>query len=842
MQDQSRINQEVLEDNALLQQRIKELEKSEANRKWSEETVRESGDRYRTLMENASDIVFWTDDTGHFTFVNPAVLRIIGYKEDEIIGKHYRMLIRPDMFDDAMKFFGRQFVKGIENTYSEYPVLTKGGHEVWLGQSTQLIVKDGHVTGFRAVARDITERKRREEAFRQEYSFRNAIIENIAEGLCVCHETAEYPFINFTIWNGRMTEITGYTVEEINRLGWHQTVYPDPELQAKVIERMKRMRQGEDLRAEEWEITRADGNKCVLNISTSVVESGDGLVHVLAILQDFTERKRAQNALRESETRYRLLAENSTDVIWTVDMNMRLTYVSLSVTRLLGFTAEEAMAGMLQQAYTPHSFEKAIRVFAEEMAIESAGHGEPTRSRMLELELVHKDGNTVPVEGNFCFLRDPTGKAIGVLAIVRDITERKLAEEALSLSNEIVTNMSDGVVLIRAGNGTIVYANPKFENMFGYERNELEGKSISVINAPSDKTPEAVAAEIATTLRDKGVWHGEVYSKKKDGTILWCLANVSTFKHSIHGEVWVAVHADITASKQAEQELWKQYELQRVLLSTIPAYVYVKDTDSVYLLGNKQFSELSGIPENEIPGKVDYDFFSETDADCFRKDDAEIITTGKAKLNYEMKGMDGKGDTIWFSTSKVPFFDPYDKKAGLVGICVNITARKRAEEELERYRKHLEDMVVERTAELEGKNITLQELNTTLKVLLKQREDDKKDLEERFVMNVQSLVLPYVERMKKGPLDIVQRPYLDIIEAHLHEIATPLLKNLRQFNLTPKEIKVAALVRQGRATKGIAEILGISTGSIDIHRKNVRKKLGLSNTKVNLQSYLESLE
>jgi PAS domain S-box-containing protein len=145
--------------------------------------------------------------------------------------------------------------------------------------------------------------------------------------------------------------------------------------------------------------------------------------------RDITERKRTEEALRESETRYRLLAENATDAIWTVGMDMRLTYISPSVTRLLGFTAEEAMALTMQQAYTPAAYEKAMQILAEEIALESAGHHDPNRTRMLELEMVHKDGKIVPVEGNFCFLRDPTGEAIGILAIARDITERKRAEE-----------------------------------------------------------------------------------------------------------------------------------------------------------------------------------------------------------------------------------------------------------------------------------------------------------------------------------------------------------------------------------------------------------------------------
>ena len=155
-----------------------------------------------------------------------------------------------------------------------------------------------------------------------------------------------------------------------------------------------------------------------------------------------SERKQAEEALRESEIRYRLLAENATDVIWTVGMDMRLTYVSPSVTRLLGFTEEEAIARTMQQALTPAAFEKAMQVFAEEMAIESAGLGDPTRSRKQELELFCKDGSTVLVEGNYCFLRDQRGKAIGILAILRDITERRQAEEALRESEKRYRELS----------------------------------------------------------------------------------------------------------------------------------------------------------------------------------------------------------------------------------------------------------------------------------------------------------------------------------------------------------------------------------------------------------------
>ncbi len=166
-------------------------------------------------------------------------------------------------------------------------------------------IKDeqGRVTTVIEYVKDITRRVQAEEALRRESAFRHTVIRRATEGLCVCHDIPEYPYVAFTVWNDRMTEITGYTMEEINRLGWYQTMYPDPEVQQRAVERMARMRQGDDIIAEEWTVTRADGAQRTLLISTSVLETDEAGTHVLAVMQDVTERKQAE------EERERLLTQ-----------------------------------------------------------------------------------------------------------------------------------------------------------------------------------------------------------------------------------------------------------------------------------------------------------------------------------------------------------------------------------------------------------------------------------------------------------------------------------------------------------------------------------------------------
>jgi diguanylate cyclase (GGDEF)-like protein/PAS domain S-box-containing protein len=125
----------------------------------------------------------------------------------------------------------------------------------------------------------------------EDHRFREAVIEHAAEGVCVCQDVPAEPFVRFTVWNRRMVEITGYQMTEINQLGWYQTLYPDPEVQRQARERMERMRQGDNLCFERWEITRANGAKRAIAISTSVLTAADGSVHVLGLMHDLSEEE-----------------------------------------------------------------------------------------------------------------------------------------------------------------------------------------------------------------------------------------------------------------------------------------------------------------------------------------------------------------------------------------------------------------------------------------------------------------------------------------------------------------------------------------------------------------------
>ena len=167
---------------------------------------------------------------------------------------------------------------------------------------------------------------------------------------------------------------------------------------------------------------------CGLDQQTILDDQGR-CVEILCIGNDITDRKQAKEALQKSEEKYRLIAENMVDVIAVLDMKLGYTYISPSIMRLRGFTVDEAMKETPDQIFTPESLKIVLVAFEEEMKMEAGGTADPDRTRILELEEYRKNGSIIWVEANLSYLRDKDGKPVGMLAVVRDITDRKQAEE-----------------------------------------------------------------------------------------------------------------------------------------------------------------------------------------------------------------------------------------------------------------------------------------------------------------------------------------------------------------------------------------------------------------------------
>ncbi len=232
-----------------------------------------------------------------------------------------------------------------------------------------------------------------------------------------------------------------------------------------------------------------------------------------------------------------------------------------------------------------------------------------------------------------------------------------------------------------------------------------------------------------------------------------------------------------------------------------------------------------GMDRRDILGKNISEILPKSNETCKAENFRDVVKTGKP-FTFKDVTLPRRFGGIHVNVKAFKVGD------GLGSIITNVTDRVRKERELK-----------ERKAELEDKTRDLEEVNAALKVLLKRREEDKKDLEEKILYNVKELIMPHLEKVKMGKMSDAQKLNLDIIEANLNDIVSPFSKSLssKYFDFTPSELQIANLIKYGRTTKEIAEILHLSVNTIQFHRSNIRRKIGISKQKTNLRSYLQVL-
>jgi len=340
------------------------------------------------------------------------------------------------------------------------------------------------------------------------------------------------------------------------------------------------------------------------------------------------------------------------------------------------------------------------------------------------------------------------------------------------------------------------------------------------------------------------------------------LALIALEKSRLYADV---LH-ELAERKRTEAVLRESEMRYRTFLESSPDPIVVYDMKGIATYVNPAFEQTFGLSRDELLGKQ-IDFVPPESVAKTRAAIKRMLSGQKIHL-FETKRSTREGTILDVQLSSTLYQGADGRPIGNIVILRDISGRKRDEQELERYRSRLEELVGERTLELAQTNRKLQqeievrkraekalkkrekelqaqsqhleEVNTALRVLLKQRELDKKELGEVVLKNVQELVNPYLQRVIDGRLSIQQRTLAQILETNLNNIVSPFIDKLTSdlVHLTPTEIKVASLVKEGKTNKEIAEVLLVSKNTILFHRNKIRDKLGLKNKKINLRSHL----
>jgi PAS domain S-box-containing protein len=394
----------------------------------------------------------------------------------------------------------------------------------------------------------------------------------------------------------------------------------------------------------------------------------------------------------------------------------------------------------------------------------------------------------------------------------------------------------------------------------------------------SAKSLDDLHSVVGIPLRDRNGFHGVIglasvgrgkKFKSADITVFQRFADLALVALD-KGKLYADVRRELAERKRTEETLRESEERYRLLLesSPDPIVVYTMEGRATYV--NPAFEQTFGFSGKEVFGRQ-IDFVPE-ESWPETKDAIESMLRGKKIHLFETQRLSKEGQVLDVQISSTLYRNQDGKPVGNIVILRDVSVQKEAEKVLKEYHDHLEELVEKRTAELaktnqqleqeieerkraeealrkrevelEAQSHHLAEVNTALKVLLKQREDDKKELGENVLSNVKELINPYVARLNKSRLNTNQKTLVNITESNLKNIISPFISKLssKYFNLTPMEIKVANLVKEGKTNKEIAELLCLSKNTILFHRHNIRSKLRLKNKKINLRSHLLSYD
>jgi PAS domain S-box-containing protein len=420
-------------------------------------------------------------------------------------------------------------------------------------------------------------------------------------------------------------------------------------------------------------------------------------------------------------------------------------------------------------------------------------------------------------------------------AKLKDIKdEHKTALKDLELFRNLINQSNDALYIVDPETGYLLDFNDTACENLGYTSKEL--LNMKVPDICLSITSQSIWDMKINELKEKGYLIFEGDQRRKDGNTFTVELNIKYISNK-KKDYLVVVSRDITERKKADEALKKSKaalsEAQR--LAKIGNWEWIADSDT--LIWSDQMFHIMGVDEIEEPPSREEQrrlYHPDDVEDVFKR--MESVFHNKIADNFEARLLSPDKSIKFINMHVKPNMDSTGNITGLFGIYQDITERKKDEEALQEAHDLLEKRVKERTFELF-------ESNAALKVLLNKREQDKGEFESNILSNVKHLVMPYILKLKNNRLNSDELSYLNIIESNLKEIISPFSQKLSShyMEFTPREIRIANLIKDGSQDKDIMEILNISLDTVKTHRKNIRRKLGIYGKRTNLRTKLLSL-
>lgn len=546
--------------------------------------IQKTEDKYRLLVESINDGIVISQN-GEFIFYNNRFAEILGYEPEELQNINYRKIYSRRGLEILMeRFEKRQLGEKVPDRYETY-FLKKDGKEIDVEVNVSIIEYEENPASF-AVIRDITEQKK---AINEILKLSRAL-EQSSSSIIITDINSDIEYVN-----PRFTEVTGYSKEDVlgKKMSYLKSgVNPEDTYQ----EMWKTIIRGENWYGE-LHNRRKDGTLFWEKVSISPIRDNDGqITHYVAIRDDITVQKQKEEELRESEEKLRAITDSASDGIVMVDHKARIVFWNPSAEKIFGYTADEILGKNFFHAVVPQKYKETFdtQSFNGKFPDEMLGSG-------FEINITRKDHKEIPIEASFSSVR--LRGHWNTIAIIRDISERKQAEQEINLLAHAIKSISEAVSVTDL-NDRILFVNNAFIKTYGYTRDELIGKHISLIRTDEMMNDHVLLESIRNETLGGGGWQGEVLNRRKDGKVFPVMLSTSLL-HDENGvpQASIGVARDISEQKQSEKELYQSRERLNIILHSIGNGVVVIDSEDRVIIYNEKARELLNLsdPLEPIP-------------------------------------------------------------------------------------------------------------------------------------------------------------------------------------------------------------------------------------------------